>query len=279
MLHERSHPARQFALRVLQGALIGLGAVLPGVSGGVLCAVFGLYRPIMDFLADPRHKFKSVAHILPPVALGGLIGFLGVANALSFFLEKYPGPSLCIFVGLIAGMLPALFREAGAQGRPRGCRAALWIALLLTAALLAALKLLDAHIAPDFPWYLFCGFCLALSIIAPGLSFSTLLMPLGLYEPFVSGLARLNPAVCIPGGIGAAATILLLSKAVSALFARHYALAYYAVIGVVIAATAGIIPISGFAYSAASFWVHALCIAFGCVTALLIDGIQKPAAH
>ena len=37
----------RLALRVLQGVLIGVGAVLPGISGGVLCVVFGIYKPVM----------------------------------------------------------------------------------------------------------------------------------------------------------------------------------------------------------------------------------------
>ena len=47
-----------FILRVLQGTLIGLGAVLPGISGGVLCVIFGVYTIIMEFLADPFRKLK-----------------------------------------------------------------------------------------------------------------------------------------------------------------------------------------------------------------------------
>ena len=55
---KRSH----ILIQVLRGALIGLGAVLPGVSGGVLCVIFGLYKPIMEVLADPFHGIKK--HIL-----------------------------------------------------------------------------------------------------------------------------------------------------------------------------------------------------------------------
>ena len=100
----------KFIIKVFQGALIGLGAVLPGISGGVLCVVFGIYKTIMEFLADPFRKFKSHVPKLIPVGIGGVIGFLGIANVLSFFLEKYPEPSVCLFVGLIGGMLPSLFR-------------------------------------------------------------------------------------------------------------------------------------------------------------------------
>ena len=70
----------QFALKMLQGALIGLGAVLPGISGGVLCVVFGVYTVIMEFLANPFKHFKSHIMRLLPVFLGVVIGFLGVAS-------------------------------------------------------------------------------------------------------------------------------------------------------------------------------------------------------
>ena len=101
-----------FALRVLQGVLLGVGAVLPGISGGVLCVAFGIYKPVMEVLSDPFGKFKTHLPLLVPILAGAAAGFLGVARILSFFLEAYPNQSVCLFVGLIAGMLPSLFREA-----------------------------------------------------------------------------------------------------------------------------------------------------------------------
>ena len=106
----------RLALKIFQGSLIGLGAVLPGISGGVLCVVFGIYKTIMEFLADPFRKFKTHVPKIFPFGIGGVIGFLGVANLLSILLEKYPDPSVCVFIGLITGMLPSLFREAGKEG-------------------------------------------------------------------------------------------------------------------------------------------------------------------
>ena len=49
----------QFVFRVVQGALIGLGAVLPGISGGVLSVIFGIYKPIMELLSNPIANFKT----------------------------------------------------------------------------------------------------------------------------------------------------------------------------------------------------------------------------
>lgn len=271
-------PAQIF-LRVLQGALIGLGAVLPGISGGVLCVVFGFYALIMEFLADPFRKFKTHGAMLAPVLVGVVLGFLGVAKILAILLETFEHQSVCLFIGLIAGMLPSLFREAGEQGRPKSSYVSLTIAMVLTFALLISLKIFSVQITPNFLWYLFCGFCLALSIIAPGMSFSTLLMPLGLYTPFVDGIGSLNFGVLIPGAIGAVATVILFAKAVDMLFRKHHPQAFHAIIGVVIAATVMIVPFESFTASVGGALVNIVCLVAGVVAALLLDKFNQKHAH
>ena len=265
----------KLGLQVFQGALVGLGAVLPGISGGVLCVVFGIYKTIMEFLADPFRKIKSHFPILIPFGIGGVIGFLGIANILSLLLEKYPAPSVCVFIGLITGMLPSLFREAGEQGRDKKSYISMVIAMIFIFALLISLKIFSVSITPNFVWYLFCGFCLALSVIAPGMSFSTLLMPLGLYEPFVAGIGHFDFGVLIPGGIGALATVILFAKAVNSLFEHHYNVAFHFIVGVVIAATIMIIPFGSFTVSAGSFVINIVCLVFGIVAALALDKFNQ----
>ena len=261
----------RLVLRVLQGVLIGVGAVLPGISGGVLCVVFGIYKPVMELLSNPLRNFKTHVPKLLPVIVGMGVGFLGVAKILAFFLETYPDPSVCLFIGLIVGMLPSLFREAGEQGRPKGSWVSMGVAFVFILALLISLNLFSVSIAPNFGWYLFCGFCLALSVIAPGMSFSTLLMPLGLYTPFVDGLGNLNFSVIVPAGIGAVVTVICLAKAVDALFDRFYPYEFHAIIGIVIAATIMIVPFGSFAVSVGAAAVNIVCLAVGVIAALALD--------
>mgnify|MGYP002802647241 FL=1 len=257
-------------LRVLQGVLIGVGAVLPGISGGVLCVVFGIYKPVMELLGDPIRKFRTHVPKLLPVIVGGAVGFLGVAKILAFFLEAYPAPSVCLFIGLITGMLPSLFREANEKGRVKNAWVPLADAFVVILALLISLNLFSITITPNFGWYVFCGFCLALSVIAPGMSFSTLLMPLGLYTPFVDGLGSLDFSILVPAGIGAVVTVICLARAVDALFDHFYAYAFHAIIGIVIAATIMIVPVDSFT-SLGSAAVNVVCLAVGVAAALALD--------
>lgn len=265
-----------FLFKLLQGILIGLGAVLPGISGGVLCVVFGVYAPIMALLSNPFRAFKKYALTLLPIVIGMGIGFLGVSKALGILLKAYPDASVCLFVGLIIGMLPSLFREARSKG-PVEIKdyAAMAIAFVVVFSLLLLLNEFSVRITPNFGWYLFCGFCLALSVIAPGMSFSTLLMPLGLYTPFVEGIGNIDFSILVPGGIGALLTVILLAKGMNYLLQKHHSTVSHLIIGIIIAATLPIIPYAGFVSSIQSGITNALCLIFGLVAALLLDRFNR----
>ena len=268
----------RFLGKVLQGALIGLGAVLPGISGGVLSVVFGVYRPIMELLSDPVHKWRTYLPELFPYMIGSAAGFLGVANLLSYVLETYPEPSVCVFVGLIVGMLPSLWREAGEQGRTVGNVILSCVTLVAMLSLLFWLQNSQNTVEPGFFSFLFCGFAFALSVIAPGMSFSTILMPLGLYTPFVEGIGHMRPEVLLPGVAGCVVTFICLAKLVNRLFERHYALMFHGIFGIVGAATVMTVPWGSFATSADAASRNLFCMAAGIVAAILLDFMNEQLA-
>lgn len=268
----------RFLGKVLQGALIGLGAVLPGISGGVLSVVFGVYRPIMELLSDPVHKWRIRLPGLFPYMIGSAAGFFGVANLLSYILETYPEPSVCVFVGLIVGMLPSLWREAGEQGRNVGNVILSCVTLVAMISLLFWLQNSQNTVEPGLFSFLFCGFAFALSVIAPGMSFSTMLMPLGLYTPFVEGIGHVRPEVLLPGVAGCVVTFICLAKLVNRLFERHYAVMFHGILGIVGAATVMTVPWGSFATSADAASRNLFCMAAGIVTAILLDFMNEQLA-
>lgn len=264
-----------FIFKILAGAIIGVGAILPGVSGGVICVIFGIYPLVMELLSHPFKNLKEKLLELYPYLIGIALGFMGIARLLGFLLTRFEAPSICVFVGLVAGMLPSLFVSVG-RGRTRiFSYIALTVSCLSVLAILLALRATSVVITPSFIWYIVCGAAVAISIIVPGMSFSTLLMPLGLYTPLVSGIGRLDFAVLIPVGIGAAVTVVAFARLVSHLFDRHYSVAQSAVIGIVIAATAVIIPYESFGASWGSAIVNILCLAAGLIAAILLSRLNK----
>lgn len=266
----------QFILRILEGALIGLGAVLPGISGGVLCVIFGVYKPLMEVLGNPLKNWKKHLKLLIPIVIGVVVGFLGIAKLLGFLLDRYPGPSVFLFVGLIFGMLPSLFREAGEQGRNKNSFIGMAVAFIIVLALLICLMFVfNLSIPFNFFTCLFCGFSLALSIIAPGMSFSTFLMPLGLYQPFVEGIGNLDFSVLIPVAIGAVVTFILFVRSINYMLKHHYSVMFHSIIGIVMAATL-LTPFESellsVAYaSAGAIIINLVFAVIGIVCALLLD--------
>ena len=272
---ESSNPTARAVLKILCGILIGVGAVLPGVSGGVLCVIFGIYPIVMDMISHPFTNLKYKLKILLPYMIGIAIGFWGVSKMLEILLIKFEAPCTCLFIGLVAGMLPSLFVTVG-KGRYRVLSyLGLSVSCLVVLSILVSLRAMSVEIQPSFLWYIFCGGALAFSVIIPGMSFSTLLMPLGLYTPFVQGIGDFDLFVLIPAGIGAVATVIVFSRFVSNLFAKHYSVAQNIVVGIVIAATAAIIPFESFGESVISAVVNTACIAIGIAFARLLSRFNK----
>ena len=273
---KRENPGRgnrsRLLLLILQGAIIGVGAILPGISGGVLCVIFGLYQPVIEVLSNPLTNLKYHWKLIIPVSLGVGLGFLGSAGAVSAFMEANTNAAVCIFIGLILGMVPGLWKDAGRDGRKGTPVPAMCICFAVFLALLLFLKSgVSINIAPNGFWYGVCGVAWGLSFVVPGLSSSSMLIFFGLYQPMLEGMARLDFGVLIPLGVGACLIVFTLSRAVSRFFHSHYALASHMILGIVLATTVVIIP-AEFSH-AGEMAVCAICILGGIGAAIGINRI------
>ena len=240
---------RNFGIRWLRdllcGVLIGAGAILPGVSGGVLAVVFDIYRPFMEVLTHPREAVPKYWRWFLPIGLGCAIGFLGFAKGIAAAIDVSSTVTTWLFIGLIVGTVPSLFREAGKEGRSIGS----WVSMAVCAgaiffSLFYVGKVICVTVEPNFWWYNFCGALWGMSLVIPGLTSSSVMMALGLYQPMLEGLARLDFLVlsaCLPGMV---LTILLLARLVSWFFRKHYSIAFHGIFGIVLASTLVIIPTS-----------------------------------
>ena len=240
---------RNFGIRWLRdllcGVLIGAAAILPGVSGGVLAVVFDIYRPFMEVLTHPREAIPKYWRWFLPIGLGCAIGFLGFAKGIAAAIDVSSTVTTWLFIGLIVGTVPSLFRETGKEGRSIGS----WVSMAVCAgaiffSLFYVGKVICVTVEPNFWWYNFCGALWGMSLVIPGLTSSSVMMALGLYQPMLEGLARLDFLVlsaCLPGMV---LTILLLARLVSWFFRKHYSIAFHGIFGIVLASTLVIIPTS-----------------------------------
>lgn len=231
-------------LRFVKGIFIGSGFILPGVSGGALAAVFGIYERIISFLAHITKDFKKNVIFFIPVGLGGIVGVFLLSFAVSFFLGNYEVQILWFFVGCIIGTVPALWKQAGKKGRKNKHINIMVISFFLSLAfLLFGEQMLSGGQVPQniFTWAI-AGALIGLGVIVPGLSPSNFLVYMGMYKDMADGVNSLDLAIIIPIMIGAAACVLLLSKLMDYIFSKAYAGLFHGILGIVFASTIIIVP-------------------------------------
>ncbi|MCI5565004.1 MAG: DUF368 domain-containing protein [Clostridiales bacterium] len=304
-MNQEQQPAMtlgMWLMRVVHGALIGVGAILPGVSGGVMCVLFGIYQPMMALLSHPVQAFRRYYKLFIPVLLGWAIGFVALAKVVEWAFGADSAVATCLFFGLILGTLPSLWREAGAHGRDKKCAAAFCVAfialfaLLLSFRIFPGLSILPTGVAPREVspwWFFFCGAVWGLSLVLPGLSSSSILIFMGLYQPMTAGIGSLATYVkeaalfllgraeafpplstvhlgCVlPLLGGILLTALLTARFINRLLETKYAVMYHIILGVVCASTLLILPTQF--TGATQVILCVVCALIGFAAAMLLD--------
>ncbi len=265
-------PWGKFVLHVLVGAVIGVGGVLPGVSGGVMAVSLGLYEPMIDAIAGFFKAPKKNFRFLLPIVLGAALGFFLGAVVLNGLMERWYTQVLWLFLGLVAGGVPSFLKEANERGFK-------WRYLLATAlgAALASLMLLfkgesaqTVDVESLTPLMaLASGALVSVGTVIPGISTSFILMYLGWYKAMMDAFANIDVLTILCLAVGAAACFVLTVKAARWLFDRFHGWAYYAVLGFLIVSAALIFP--GFTWT----WGQVVNLALAAVAAVCAYALGK----
>lgn len=238
----------------LKGVFVGAGAILPGVSGGALATIFGLYEPIITFLANiKKDLLKNILFFLP-VGLGGFFGVFVLATPIDYGLTHYPVFLLWCFIGIIIGTFPFLYQQAGKKGREnKHLILAIATGILTLLFLVYANDLVLVHLSQNFWSWIFSGVIFALGFMTPGISSSNFLIYLNLYQPITEGIRTLNFSIILPVAFSGIVSLLLFSKLIRILMDIAYATVFHIILGVVVASTIIIAPktpmYTGFGFS------------------------------
>jgi len=267
----------EWLIRLAKGALVGIGAIVPGFSGGVLAVVFGIYEPLMRFLASPLVNFLQNFFYFLPVGIGGVIGVVAFSAVVDFAFSNYAAQFTWLFVGFIAGTFPSLFKTAGKEGR----KSWHWLVLVGMAALtffyMTWIETIRSVELPLNIWtWLLAGMLMGLGMVVPGMSPSNFLIYLGLYQAMASGLKQLDLSVALPIMAGVIIVILVFAKLVSWMFKKSYALMYHLILGIVVGSTLAIIP------GGVSGWTIAVCallFAAGAASSYALSRLDEKHPH
>ncbi len=258
----------QAIMWMLQGLLVGIGVILPGVSGGSLLYAFGIYSQILEVLANPIKGIKKYFKLLCFVAIGGAVGFIGFAGITSALLDWNEAVVISVFIGLIVGTLPGLWRDAGQKGRGVGSVTALVLSFAGILVLFYVFEnVFTVSVPQNLVGWIVCGLIWGLGFVVPGLASSNLLMFFGIYDVLLGHIKSLELGVLIPFGLSVLAVFLLLSKGVAFIFDRYHSVMSHCIIGFVAATTVMILPDFSKA-EATDIVIYILCIVLGTVASL-----------
>jgi len=234
--------------RMLKGMIIALGFILPGVSGGVLAAILGIYERMIRFLAHIKENFIENVLYFTPVAIGMVLGIAAFSYPVNLLLDNYKIIVLWGFAGAIIGTIPSLIKESVKESdRDRADTVTFWLSFILSGIFLYSLNGMVGTLPANFLSFVLAGALIALGILIPGLSPSNLLLILGLYTPMLTGFKRLDLfGTFLPIGIGGALALILFSKAMDYILKHYHSRVYHFIIGIVLSSTLLIVlPQSG----------------------------------
>ncbi|MGQ2374967.1 DUF368 domain-containing protein [Companilactobacillus zhachilii] len=270
-------------IRFFKGVIIALGFILPGVSGGVLAAIMGIYARLLSFMAHVRKNFKRDFLYFLPIGIGGIVGIGVLSKPLEYLLANYQMIVLWGFAGTIFGTLPTLVRESTSQTKRDKIDIIWFLSMLIGGGLfLYFMSEILGTIPANFFGFIIAGILIALGVLVPGLSPSNLLIILGLYTPMLKGFKTFDPLVFIPIAIGGIISLLTFSKAMESLIKHHHSRVYHFILGIVLASTILILIPNPYLAESISYqnvtgmdWL--LSIAFfivGCLLALWMSRLE-----
>ena len=262
--------------------VIGIGSMLPGLSGATLAVVFGVYERLIRDLAKLRtYLVKDIKFLLLVVA-GFALGTLICAKLLNQALEDYPIECLMFFIGLIAGQIPMLARTVNQDAKTerkglygRDCTIAFAVGLAVTLSMIvldAVGQVGEAHVehnAMGVIIMIVVGVIFAISAILPGLSHSTVLLVLGLMSTFTAAISDLDFFLLAPILLGLVIGALGFSKVIHAALENHHLVTMMCILGLTLGSL-GVIAwyvIKDFVLT--DFLIGCVCLAAGLFLSLL----------
>lgn len=246
---------------VIKGFIMGIANIIPGVSGGTLALILGIYEEFIGAISHLFSNLKKNMCFLLPIAIGMVLAILSLSHVIDYSYKHFPIPTCLFFVGLVLGGIPMLLNKV--KGKKETKKISSYIIFLLTFALVIVMACSDLIFGEglkvsfnnmnliSYILLFLVGVVAAATMVIPGVSGSLVLMLLGYYYPVIAVIKEftkfknLGENIIILGifGIGILVGIVLISKLIEFLFKKYEVKTYFGVLGFIVASVIAI-PLS-----------------------------------
>ena len=253
------------------GISIGVGAILPGISSGVLCVIFGIYETLLNCVLNFFKNIKSNFKFLFPILLGTFCGIFFFGNILKYIFYAYPIQTKFIFIGLIFGSIPEIVKKACTK---QTFKIHYLIFLFFSFILGISLVFLENNININssqneysYIYIIFSGILMSAGVIIPGVSSTLILMLLGIYDAYLISISSLYIPFLIPLCIGLLVGCFICMKIIKILLDKYYPQTFFSIIGFTIGSIFVLYPGLSFDLEGLS---GILCLILGIFTSYLL---------
>lgn len=251
--YSKKKPTRkkaQFTLKsivknTLSGLVIGSSMLVPGVSGGTMAIILGIYDSLINAVSTLFKRFTYNFLFILQVAIGGIVGILLFSHMILGLIENFEYPMMYLFMGAMLGSIPSLYRK----GKIKKFNPLYLLWVIVGGGLVYAMNFLPKNkfttIPIDFQGYVMlflCGAVIAIALILPGISTSHILLVMGMYESVWLAVSDLNFLYLFPIFLGVFAGVLLTTKILDSAMRRFPTQTHLLIIGFVLASLADIFP-------------------------------------
>lgn len=235
-----------FIKNFFKGVAMSISQIVPGVSGGTIAMILGIYDKLLHSVNNIFKDFKNQYRILLQVGIGAVVGILLFSNIVKTLFDNYPIPIGYLFIGVILGGAPLMYRKATVKGINKKSLLYLVLGILIVlmmgspnndaSAIITSLNLFN------FIWLFIGGVVVAVALILPGISGSFMLYILGLYNTVITAVVKFNIPILIPIVLGGIVGTLLTARIIEVLLNKFPEQTYILIFGFILGSVFSVFP-------------------------------------
>lgn len=243
---------------LIKGFIIGVGKILPGVSGALLAITLGVYEKGMNAII---HIFnKDNFYFLMYLGIGFIISVFATSNILVFFIENYYFWTMLLFIGLIIGGL----KEVTSVTKDNiNVKNVIYMSIPAIILLTINKNMISFNLPHNFITMLFLGMVESFTMIVPGISGTVIYIMLGSYEYVIKMFSGIVMKDLIPFVIGALIFTILFIRLLSYLLNYHKISLYYIILGFSISSIIYLFITLGFDHNLCEYIIGILLFIMG----------------
>jgi putative membrane protein len=231
-------------LLMIKGFIIGSSMSVPGVSGGTMAIILGIYDKLISSISNFLIDIKGNIFFLFKVCLGAGVGIGTLSFLIKWLLEKFPLPISFFFLGAVIGGIPALYKKTKATSLKISSGVYFLLGLLIVISIgFIPVGNIDVTTGSGIGYYimlLVTGIIIALALVLPGISTSHMLLVLGMYDAMITAITEFNIVYIGILGIATLIGVFLITKPLEWTMNKFPHQTYCMIIGFVLGSTSEI---------------------------------------